>query len=79
MIIARGKKLVARLVSVDEVSRKRQPSSLKGKLQVGPEFFEPLPANMETDEIYNFLGGKGGVTGDVVLPAFSPKARGKLK
>jgi len=43
VIIARGSKPVARLVPVGEVKGKRQPGSCKGKLQVGPEFFEPLP------------------------------------
>jgi prevent-host-death family protein len=43
VIIARGSKPVARLIAVGEVKGKRQPGSLKGKLQVGPEFFEPLP------------------------------------
>jgi prevent-host-death family protein len=43
VIIARGSKPVARLGPVGEVKGKRQPGSLKGKLQVGPEFFEPLP------------------------------------
>ena len=43
VIIARGSKPVARLVPVGEVKGKRQPGSLKGKLCVGPEFFEPLP------------------------------------
>ena len=42
VIIVRGAKPVARLVSVGEVKSKRQPGSLKGKLHVGPEFFEPL-------------------------------------
>ena len=42
VIIARGSKPVARLVPI-EVKGKRQPGSLKGKLRVGPEFFEPLP------------------------------------
>jgi prevent-host-death family protein len=43
VIIARGKKPVARLVAVGEVKGKRQPGSLKDTLRVGPEFFEPLP------------------------------------
>ena len=42
VIIARGSKPVARLVPV-EVKGKRQPGSLKGRLRVGPEFFESLP------------------------------------
>ncbi len=42
VIIARGSKPVARLVPIT-VKGKRQPGSLKGKLRVGPEFFEPLP------------------------------------
>jgi prevent-host-death family protein len=45
VITARGPKPVARLVPVGEVKGKRQPGSCKGKLQVGPEFFEPLPSN----------------------------------
>ena len=45
VIIARGSKPVARLVPVGEVKGKRQPGSLKGKLRVGPEFFEPLPVS----------------------------------
>ena len=43
VIIARGSKPVARLVPLGEIKGKRQPGSLKGKLSVGPEFFEPLP------------------------------------
>ncbi len=43
VIIARGDKPVARLISVGEIKGKRQPGSLKGKLHVGPEFFAPLP------------------------------------
>jgi hypothetical protein len=35
--------------------------------------------NTETDEIYNFLEGKGTVAGDVVLPAISPEEWGNLK
>lgn len=43
IIIARGSKPVARLVPLGVVKGKRQPGSLKGKLEIGPEFFEPLP------------------------------------
>jgi prevent-host-death family protein len=43
IIIARGSKPVARLVPVGAVKGKRQPGSLKGKLEIGPEFIEPLP------------------------------------
>jgi prevent-host-death family protein len=43
IVIARGSKPVAKLVPVGEVKGKRQPGSLKGKLRIGPEFFEPLP------------------------------------
>jgi prevent-host-death family protein len=45
VIIARGSKPVARLVAIGEVKGKRQPGSMKGELEVGPEFFEPLPAD----------------------------------
>ena len=38
-----------------------------------------VPVNTETDEIYNFLEGKGTVAEDVVLPAISPEEWGNLK
>jgi prevent-host-death family protein len=43
IIIARGSKPVARLVPIGAVKGKRQPGSMKGKLEIGPEFFEPVP------------------------------------
>ncbi len=42
IIIARGSKPVAKLVPLGAVKGKRQPGSLKGKLEIGPEFFEPM-------------------------------------
>jgi antitoxin (DNA-binding transcriptional repressor) of toxin-antitoxin stability system len=45
VIIARGSKPVARLLLIGVTTGKRLPGSLKGKLVVGPEFFEVLPAN----------------------------------
>lgn len=44
VIISRGSKPVARIVPIGEVKGKRVPGSLKGKLLVGPKFFESLPA-----------------------------------
>lgn len=45
VIISRGSTPVARLVPVGEVQGRRQPGALRGKLKVGPEFFEPLPSD----------------------------------
>lgn len=43
IVIARGKKPVVRLVAIADAQRQRKPGILRGKLKVGPEFFEPLP------------------------------------
>jgi prevent-host-death family protein len=45
VIISRGSKPVARLVAIGEVKGQRRPGALKGKLTIGPEFFEALPAD----------------------------------
>lgn len=45
IVIARGKKPVVRLVAVEDKHDQRKPGALRGKLKVGPEFFEPLPAD----------------------------------
>jgi prevent-host-death family protein len=42
VIIARGPDPVVRLVPIADVKGRRQPGALRGKLRVGPEFFEPL-------------------------------------
>jgi hypothetical protein len=36
---------VARLVKFAEVKTNREPGSMKGKFEVGPEFFDPLPVD----------------------------------
>ena len=43
IIIARGKDPLVRLVPVVGRKGRRKLGILKGKLVVGPEFFEPLP------------------------------------
>ncbi len=44
IVIARGSQPVVRLVSVKDAKGHRKLGSLRGKLKVGPEFFEPLPS-----------------------------------
>ena len=43
VIIAKGSLPLVRLVPVGQLNGKRAPGALRGKLIVGPEFFEPLP------------------------------------
>jgi antitoxin (DNA-binding transcriptional repressor) of toxin-antitoxin stability system len=43
IIIARGKQPVVRLVAIENKLGNRIPGSLRGKIKIGPEFFEPLP------------------------------------
>ena len=38
-----------------------------------------VPVNTDTDEIYDFLAGKGAIKGDIVAPAISPADWGELK
>jgi prevent-host-death family protein len=42
IVIARGPEPVVRLVPISGKKGKRKLGLLKGKLEVGPEFFEPL-------------------------------------
>lgn len=42
VVITRGSEPVVRLVPIAHVKGRRQPGALRGKLRVGPEFFEPL-------------------------------------
>ncbi len=42
VVIARGPNLVVRLVPIADAKGHRQPGALRGKLRVGPGFFEPV-------------------------------------
>lgn len=46
IVVARGKQPVAKLVPLLTMKERRARSfgSMKGKFEIGPEFFEPLPA-----------------------------------
>jgi len=43
IVIARGAEPVVRLVAIQSPKGDRKPGALKGKIHLGPEFFEPLP------------------------------------
>ena len=43
IVIARGSEPMVRLTPVPGPGLRRKPGRLKGKIQIGPEFFERLP------------------------------------
>jgi prevent-host-death family protein len=43
IVIARGGTPVAKLVPIVRTQPKRRFGALRGKISIGPEFFEPLP------------------------------------
>ena len=45
VIISNGKTPVVRLVALESKLGKRKPGAWKGRIQIGPEFFEPLPSD----------------------------------
>ena len=64
------------LAVMDEVQAKHETVVIT---KHGKPVAKLVPINTETDEIYNFLKGKGAVTGDVVSPALSLEEWGELK
>ncbi|HLM15257.1 MAG TPA: type II toxin-antitoxin system Phd/YefM family antitoxin [Reyranella sp.] len=44
IVLARGNEPVAKIVAVSQKAKpKRKFGALKGKIKIGPEFFDPLP------------------------------------
>lgn len=64
------------LAVMDEVQAKRETVVIT---KHGRPVARLVPVIAETDEIYNFLAGKGAVAGDVLSPAISPEEWGELK
>jgi prevent-host-death family protein len=64
------------LAVMDEVQAKHETVVITKR---GKPVAKLVPLNTETDEIYNFLAGKGTITGDIVSPAISPGEWGELK
>lgn len=64
------------LAVMDEVQAKHETVVIT---KHGKPVAKLVPINKDADEIFNFLVGKGSITGDVVSPAISPEDWGELK
>jgi len=64
------------LAVMDEVQAKRETVVITKR---GKPVAKLIPADSDSDDIYNFLAGKGAITGDVVSPALGRNEWGKLK
>jgi prevent-host-death family protein len=64
------------LAVMDEVQAKRETVVITKR---GKPVAKLIPADSDSDDIYNFLAGKGAITGDVVSPALGREEWGKLK
>ena len=64
------------LAVMDEVQAKRETVMITKR---GKPVAKLIPADSDSDDIYNFLAGKGAITGDVVSPALGREEWGKLK
>lgn len=64
------------LALMDEVQAKHETIVIT---KHGKPVAKLVPVNTETDGIYNFLGGKGSVQGDIVSPTLSPEEWGELR
>src|SRR5579863_7308995 len=64
------------LALMDEVQAKRETVLIT---KHGRPVAKLVPADKNTDDIYNFLVGKGAIVGDIVSPAISHEDWGELK
>ncbi len=74
--IAAGSFKVHCLSIMDEVHATREAVLITKR---GKPVAKLVPAGEQEDDIYNFLAGKGTITGDVVAPALSLEEWGNLK
>jgi prevent-host-death family protein len=61
---------------MDEVKAKRETIVIT---KHGKPVAKLVPVEEGSDEIYNFLVGKGAIAGDVISPALSSREWGDLK
>ena len=64
------------LAVMDEVQAKHETVVITKR---GKPVAKLVPLNTKTDEIYNFLAGKGTITRDIVSPAISSEEWGEFK
>jgi prevent-host-death family protein len=64
------------LAVMDEVQAKRESVVIT---KHGKPVAKLVPADKNLDDIYNFLAGKGTITGDIVAPALSKEEWGELE
>ena len=64
------------LAVMDEVQAKQETVLITKQ---GKPVAKLVPVGKETNDIYNFLAGKGAIVGDVVAPAISLDQWGELK
>jgi prevent-host-death family protein len=64
------------LAVMDEVQAKRETVVIT---KHGKPVARLVPADKNTDDIYDFLAGKGRITGDIVSPAISSEDWAELK
>lgn len=64
------------LAVMDEVHDKRETVVIT---KHGKPVAKLVPADENTDDIYNFLAGKGAIAGDIVAPAISDPDWGELR
>lgn len=62
------------LAVMDEVHSKRQSVVITKR---GKPIAKLVPLSDDLDDIFDFMAGKGSITGDVVSPAFSPEEWGE--
>ena len=60
---------------MDEVNAKRQPVLIT---KHGKPIAKLVPADESTDDIFNFMAGKGRISGDIISPALTPDEWGEL-
>jgi prevent-host-death family protein len=74
--MAAGSFKVHCLAVMDEVQAKRETVVIT---KHGKPVAKLVPVDKNTDDIYNFMAGKGAIAGDVVSPALSGEDWGELK